>query len=216
MKLVSGALAICVLASALGGGARPAAAADDDGLLPTGFRITPTAAPGSTFVRLATGLRADGNADAAEASAVALSPDGATLLVLTSGYNLKFQTEAGVDITHPPIDPATGRPDPHAPALKKAEWVFAYDVSRGVPVPVQKIALPNTFVGLAWRRDGRAFFVSGGIDDRVYAFVRATTSPRAAFAPAYRSPGRASGIVATTASRVVSMTETVSSLPFTT
>ena len=108
MKLVSGALAVCVLASTLGG-ARPAAAADEDGLLPTGFRITPTAAPGSTFVRLATGLRADGNADAAEASAVALSPDGATLLVLTSGYNLKFQTEAGVDITHPPIDPATGR-----------------------------------------------------------------------------------------------------------
>ena len=183
MKLVSGALAVCVLASTLGG-ARPAAAADEDGLLPTGFRITPTAAPGSTFVRLATGLRADGNADAAEASAVALSPDGATLLVLTSGYNLKFQTEAGVDITHPPIDPATGRPDPHAPALKKAEWVFAYDVSRGVPVPVRKIALPNTFVGLAWRRDGRAFFVSGGIDDRVYAFERATASPRAAFVPA--------------------------------
>ena len=50
-------------------------------LLPTGQVITPAAAPGSTFAPLATGLREDGNADAAEAVTTALSPDGKTLLV---------------------------------------------------------------------------------------------------------------------------------------
>ena len=53
-------------------------------LLPTGQILTPTAAPGSTIQVLSTGLREDGNADAAEAVNTALSPDGKTLLVLTS------------------------------------------------------------------------------------------------------------------------------------
>ncbi len=160
-----------------------AADSDDGGMLPTGFRITPTAAPGSSFARLATGLRADGNADAAEAAATALSPEGDTLLVLTSGYNIGFMDEAGVKITHPVIDPATGKPDPGASPVPKSEWVFVYDVSHGVPAVVQRIALPNTYDGIAWRHDGRGFFVSGGIDDRVYAFERRSASPAAPFDP---------------------------------
>ena len=50
-------------------------------ILPTGQVITPTAAPGSTIQVLSTGLRADGNADAAEAVNTALSPDGHTLQI---------------------------------------------------------------------------------------------------------------------------------------
>ena len=45
-------------------------------ILPTGQVITPTAALGSTIQFLSTGLRADGNADAAEAVNTALSPVG--------------------------------------------------------------------------------------------------------------------------------------------
>jgi YVTN family beta-propeller protein len=142
----------------------------DDGFIPTGFRITPTAAPGSIFTRLLTGLRADGTADGAEASALALSPDRRTLLVLTSGYNLNFQTPDGADITHPVYDPASGLPDTSAPPVRKAEWVFVNAVGDGAPRLVQRIAIPNTFDGIAWRRDGRGFYVSGGIDDRIYAF----------------------------------------------
>jgi YVTN family beta-propeller protein len=149
-----------------------AVADSDDGFLPTGFRITPVAAPGAHFERLETGLRADGNADAAEASATALSPDGNTLLVLTSGYNLNFKTETGADITHQPYDPTTGRVDAVAAPLKKSEWVFVYDVSHAVPAKIAQIPIPNTYDGIAWRHDGRGFYVSGGIDDRVYAFER--------------------------------------------
>jgi YVTN family beta-propeller protein len=155
-----------------------------DGFIPTGFRITPDAAPGARFERLVTGLRADGNADAAEASATALSPDGSTLLVLTSGYNLNFKTESGTPLVYRPVDPATGKPDPAASPVPKAEWVFAYDVSHGPPQKLQQIPLPDTYDGLAWRHDGRAFFVSGGVDDRVYEFDRAPKAGSDAFVPA--------------------------------
>jgi hypothetical protein len=60
-------------------------------LLPDGFYITPTAAPGSIFLRLRTGLRPDGSADADGAVNTALSPDGTALLILTTGYNTGFR-----------------------------------------------------------------------------------------------------------------------------
>src|SRR3984885_12970575 len=81
---------------------------DDRSLLPTGQFITPTAAPGSTIQALATGLRADGNADASEAVNTALSPDGRTLLVLTSGWNKGNDEPNGTPITFPVLDPITG------------------------------------------------------------------------------------------------------------
>jgi YVTN family beta-propeller protein len=168
-----------------------AATPRDDGAtgvdLPTGMRITPLAAPGATFQRLATGLRDDGNADATDASALALSPDGRTLLVLTSGYNLKFAHEDGKPIEHRPIDPKTGGPDADAKPVDKAEWVFVYDVSSGTPEKRQQIAIPNTYDGIAWGADGLGFYVSGGIDDRVYAYAKAPARSDAPFValPAY-------------------------------
>ncbi|MCC5604394.1 beta-propeller fold lactonase family protein [Nostoc sp. CHAB 5714] len=138
-------------------------------LLPTGQVITPAAAPGSTFARLATGLRTDNNADAAEAVTTALSPDGKTLLVLTSGYNQNFRSQNGADLTYPVLDPLTGKPS--ATRTSKAEWVFVFDVSNGKLVKQQQINIPNTYNGLAWAKDGTRFYVSGGIDDRVYAYA---------------------------------------------
>ncbi|MBW4424130.1 MAG: beta-propeller fold lactonase family protein [Nostoc desertorum CM1-VF14] len=139
-------------------------------LLPTGQIITPAAAPGSTFARLRTGLRTDTNADAAEAVTTALSPDGKTLLVLTSGYNQNFKNEnTGADLTYPVLDPLTGKPS--ATRTPKAEWVFVFDVSNGKLVKQQQINIPNTYNGLAWAKDGTRFYVSGGIDDRVYAYA---------------------------------------------
>src|SRR5215467_14454391 len=70
-------------------------------ILPTGQVITPTAAPGSTIQVLSTGLRSDGNADAAEAVNTALSPDGHTLLVLTSGWNKGNNQPDGTPIKFP-------------------------------------------------------------------------------------------------------------------
>ncbi len=139
-------------------------------LLPTGQTITPAAAPGSTFAPLATGLRTDDNADAAEAVSTALSPNGKTLLVLTSGYNQNFKNEnTGSNITYPVLDPLTGKPS--GTTTPKAEWVFVYDVSSGKLVKRQQINIPNTYNGLAWAKDGSHFYVSGGIDDRIYIYA---------------------------------------------
>src|SRR5262245_7618670 len=84
-------------------------------ILPTGQVLTPTAAPGSTIQVLSTGLRADlstglsddGNADAAQAVNTALSPDGKTLLVLTSGWNNGNRRTDGTSITFPTLNPIT-------------------------------------------------------------------------------------------------------------
>lgn len=139
-------------------------------LLPTGQTITPAAAPGSTFAPLATGLRTDNNADAAEAVSTALSPNGKTLLVLTSGYNQNFKNEnTGSNFTYPVLDPLTGKPS--GTTTPKAEWVFVYDVSKGKLIKRQQINIPNTYNGLAWAKDGSRFYVSGGIDDRIYVYA---------------------------------------------
>ncbi len=139
-------------------------------LLPTGQIITPAAAPGSIFAPLATNLRTDGNADAAEAVSTALSPDGKTLLVLTSGYNQNFRDEnTGELFTYPVLDPLTGKPTDTT--TSKAEWVFVYDVSNGKLTKKQQINIPNTYNGLAWAKDGSHFYASGGIDDRVYIYA---------------------------------------------
>lgn len=137
--------------------------------LPTGKIITPLAAPGSTFRRLATGLRSDGSADAHGAVATAVSPDQTKMLVLTSGYNLGFRNETtGAAITRPVLDPVTGQPS--TVTTNKGEWVFVYDVTGAQPAKVQQINLPNTYNGIVWAPDGQKFYVSGGIDDRIYVY----------------------------------------------
>ncbi|GAX45500.1 YVTN beta-propeller repeat-containing protein [Tolypothrix sp. NIES-4075] len=143
---------------------------DGAALLPTGQIITPAAAPGSTFAPLPTDLRTDGTADAAEAVSTALSPDGKTLLVLTSGYNQNFRDEnTGSNIDYPVLDPTTGKPT--ATRTTKAEWVFVYAVNSGKLLKQQQINIPNTYNGLAWAQDGQRFYVSGGIDDRIYVYT---------------------------------------------
>ncbi|MBW4586754.1 beta-propeller fold lactonase family protein [Aetokthonos hydrillicola Thurmond2011] len=137
-------------------------------LLPTGQVITPAAAPGSIFAPLKTNLRQDENADAAEAVTTALSPDGKTLLVLTSGYNQNFKTETGQDITQQVLDPTTGQPS--NVQTKQSEWVFVFDVSSGNLIRKQQIGIPNTYDGITWAPDGKGFYVSAGIDDRIYVY----------------------------------------------
>ncbi|MDZ8108566.1 MAG: hypothetical protein RM338_23485 [Nostoc sp. DedQUE12a] len=141
----------------------------DVSVLPTGKIITPTAAPGSTFQILSTGLRSDGTADANGAVATALSPDAKTLLVLTSGYNKSFRNQTnGESLTYPVLDPVTGQNS--TVTTDKAEWIFVYDLSSNKLVKKQQINIPNTFNGIAWSPDGQKFYVSAGIDDRIYVY----------------------------------------------
>jgi YVTN family beta-propeller protein len=137
-------------------------------ILPTGQVITPTAAPGSTIQVLSTGLRSDGNADAAEAVNTALSPDGKSLLVLTSGWNKGNRRPDGTSITFPTLDPITGGP---VGTTTLSEWVFVYSVNSDRTVTKQQqINIPSTYSGLVWAPDGTRFYVSGGQDDRVYVY----------------------------------------------
>ncbi len=169
--LVAAAICISTIQLAIARIASPVGNFPDGGaLLPTGQIVTPAATPGSTFAILDTGRRSDDNAAAGQAVTTALSPDGKTLLVLTSGYNQNFRDEkTGEYLTYPVLDPQTGQPSDIT--TRKAEWVFVFDVSSGKLVKQQQINIPNTYNGLAWAPDGKRFYVSAGIDDRVYAYT---------------------------------------------
>jgi DNA-binding beta-propeller fold protein YncE len=132
-----------------------AAARSEPGeLLPTGVWITPVAAPGATFGPLNPGLAAFPSFTAGQAVSTALSPDGKTLLILTSGYNRNYDS--------------AGRQAPSG----SNEYVFLYDVSANPPRKLQVLQVPDTFDGIAWNPDGREFYVSGGVDDDVHVFAR--------------------------------------------
>lgn len=180
-------VASCAMVASFVAGTMPASAVEVGGppqgpaFIPSGQLITATAAPGSVYLPLSTGLRPDTNADAAEAVTTALSPDGATLLVLTSGYNKNFATTTGQAITYPVLDPVTGKPT--TTTTPKAEWVFVFDVRKHVPQKLQQINIPNTYDGLVWDPAGKKFYVSGGGDDRVYVFKQGSDGHYAPDAP---------------------------------
>jgi DNA-binding beta-propeller fold protein YncE len=140
---------------AMGFAAIAQAAPSDPQVLPTDQSITPTAAPGAIFQRLNPDLPALPDFTAGQASAVALSPDGRTLLILTSGYNRNLGPDGKV-----------------VPALSN-EYVFVYDVSGAAPVKRQVIDVPDSFQGLVWSPSGARFYVSGGVDDDVLEFAAA-------------------------------------------
>ncbi len=174
-RLCGGFLSLAVLASTGTAGAamrRQTVGGSFGGtsFLPTGVYVTPTAAQGSHVYRLSTGLRADGNADGGDATATALSPDGKTLLVLTSGYNQGFSSDTGAPLKYNVPNPVTGAPS--TTLTTASEWVFVYDVRRGAPERVQMLSIPNTYDGLAWAPSGKDFYVSGGIDDRVLVYAK--------------------------------------------
>ncbi len=127
---------------------------DDDraSVLPTGKRITPAAAPGAHFVSLNPGLPSYPQFEAGQAISTATSPDNRTLLILTSGYNL------------------TSGPDGKPAAQASQEYVFVFDISRTAPLRTQALKVPNTFAGICFAPDGKAFYVTGGKDDNVHTF----------------------------------------------
>ncbi len=128
-----------------------------DADLPTGMHITPLAARGATFSPLRPGLPAQPNFTAGQAVSTAISPDGKTLLVLTSGYNLIYDPQ--------------GRVIPSA----STEYVFVFDISGHPPRQVQVLQVARAFDGLAWNPSGDEFYVSGGEEDSVHLFKRSPT-----------------------------------------
>ena len=125
-------------------------------VLSTGQRITPLLPGGSRFEPLNPHLADNPDYTVGQAETTVTSPDGKTLLVLTSGYNrINFA-----------LGPNAGQQN----KTDSTEFVFVFDISGKIPIQKQAIAVPNTYSGIAFHPDGREFYVSGGDDDNVHVF----------------------------------------------
>jgi DNA-binding beta-propeller fold protein YncE len=120
----------------------------------TGQVITPTAAPGAIYSVLNPALPRTPRLPAGFAQSLVLSPDGKTLLVLTSGYNRRLDAK-GAKI-----------------AAESTQFVFVFDVSTGRAVQTQVLQVSNSFVGIAFAPDGQHFYVPGAAEDNVHVFAR--------------------------------------------
>ncbi len=135
-----------------------AASHDDDDALPaavlpnTGQQITPLAPRGAQFRPLNPGFSDNPQYEAGQGVSTVVSPNGNTLLVLTSGYN-RINNSSGKNI----------------PA-ESTQFVFVYDISHDLPVKTQVIQIPNTYNGIAFDPSGTAFYVAGGVDDDVHIY----------------------------------------------
>lgn len=123
--------------------------------VPSGVEITPSVARGALFQTLNPDLPTRPDFVAGQAVTSVTSPDGKTLLVLTSGFNRN-----------------NGPTGARVPA-ESNEYVFVYDISGQTPVKRQVLQVPNTFVGIAWHPAGKEFYVSGGRDDNVRIYAQA-------------------------------------------
>jgi YVTN family beta-propeller protein len=123
-------------------------------LLPTGQAITPAAAPLSKFQSLKPGLAGYPNREVGYAVSTAVSPDGSTLLVLTSGY-----TE---------VRDAKGVRDKTA----SMEFIFVFDITKGEPRQVQALPILHAFGGITFSPSGKEFYVGGGSDDVIHTFEK--------------------------------------------
>src|ERR1700686_3214261 len=151
------ALALSVLGIVAVAGVSSTKADDEKGtFLPTGVRITPDAAPGSSFQALNPGLISDPNFTVGQAVTTAVSPDGKTLLILTSGYKKQNFTSG----------PNAGKTNP----AESNEYIFVFDISAGKPMQMQVLQVPNAYDGLAFNPSGKEFYVSGGPDDNVHFY----------------------------------------------
>lgn len=158
------AAALAVAVASLAGTARAQTAGTP---LPTGQMLTPLAAPGAVFEPLVAhiGPRPDYQADGA--AAVAVSPDGREMLVLTSGFNRYIGADGQVV------------PEQSGQYL----FLYAIDASNekgGGSRLVQTLTVPNAYSGVAWTPDGKGILVGGGLDDAVFRFERGPDGFRAA------------------------------------
>ena len=131
-------------------------------ILSTNQTITPLAPRGATYQALNPQVASVPDYTVGQAVTTVVSPDGKTLLILTSGFNLWAYTDG----------PSRGKQNPEA----SSEWVFVFDISSPKPVQKQAIAVPNTYSGIAFSPDGTEFYVTGGDDDNVHIFALADGS----------------------------------------
>jgi YVTN family beta-propeller protein len=122
--------------------------------IPSGQIITPLAPTGAVFSKLNPGLKDFPGYTVGQAVKTVISPDGNTLLVLTSGYN-RLNNPQGAQV-----------------AADSNEYVFVFDLTHGSLRQTQVLQVPNTFFGIAFAPSGNRFYVSGGVDDNIHVFAK--------------------------------------------
>jgi YVTN family beta-propeller protein len=153
MKVSKIQRAIVLLISVVSMAVVPTCVAQSEQSIPnSGQHITPLAPTGATFEPLNPRQADNPQYLAGQAVTSIVSPDGKTLLVLTSGFNRVY----GADGKIIPAD--------------STQFVFVYDISQPKPVEKQVIPVANTYSGLVFDPSGRAFYVAGGVDDNVHAY----------------------------------------------
>lgn len=126
--------------------------------LPSGQFITPKAIPGAIQQLLNPGLANYPDFVAGMAVKSQLSPDGATLAVITAGQNSLVKPDGTTDVDN------------------STQYIFLYDVAganKTKPMLSQVIKQTNAHVGLVFSPDGSTLYATGGKDDTVYAYARA-------------------------------------------
>jgi DNA-binding beta-propeller fold protein YncE len=114
-------------------------------MLPTGASLSPLGT--EEALQPVPGVRAG------QPATLALSPDGERLLTLTTGFN------------------RVSGPDGKQRESESGEWIFLHAVSGDGARMQQAIAVPNAFLGVAWAKSSRRFWVSGGSDDVVHEYA---------------------------------------------
>jgi DNA-binding beta-propeller fold protein YncE len=89
-----------------------------------------------------------------QAVTTVVSPDGKTLLVLTSGYNSQNFTSG----------PNAGNTNPD----ESNEYIFAFDISGSKALQIQVLQVPNASDGIVFNPSGKKFYVTGGPSDNVH------------------------------------------------
>ena len=118
--------------------------------------ITPLAPAGAQLQQLNPELPDNPAWLATHAATTTVSPDGNTMLVLTSGYNRVFDQGSDSLTSFEKSD--------------SEEYVFVYDISGGVPIKKQVLPVPITYFGIAWDPSGTHFYVPGCSMDDVHIF----------------------------------------------
>src|SRR5262245_39546804 len=130
-------------------------------LLATGQYVTPEFVKGAVQQFLNPGFAAYPDFIAGEAVRSQLSPDGATLAVITAGQNSLIKPDGTVD------------------AAASTQFIFLYDVSGANaerPALTQVIQQLNSHVGLVFSPDGKTLYATGGADDAVYVYGKSGSS----------------------------------------
>ena len=140
---------VALLLAATAAGARDA----DDDLTPSNIRLTPLAARGAVLTPLGTLDGTPASPGITNPAALAASPDGTLVALLTSGFNGMAGRDGKPDLAHSTERLMVFRPGPHG-ATKLAE-----------------MPLPATFAGLAWSPDGGRLAATLGVGDAVVTFA---------------------------------------------